>query len=1051
MSTEHRQKKSHDTRTTDLPGSSFNRAEEESRSACPFVIAGIGASAGGLEALTQLLACLPGDLDMAIVIVQHLDPQHASMAAEILARSCKMPVTEATDGATVEPGHVFVMPSGTEIGLEGCQLRLFTRAAGAHLPIDRFFRSLAQQQKSNAIGVVLSGTGSDGALGLEEINAEGGITFAQSAGSAKYDGMPKAAAAAGVDFVLSPDRIARDLQRIAENGAAPPVTDEKEPGVAQQGEDMLADIFAMLRQATGTDFTHYRRHFILRRISRRMMVHRSENLEQYAEILQSTPDEIGALHRELLVGVTGFFRNPGLYASLKEKVFPAILSRAGDTPVRIWVPGCSQGQEVYSIAMCLLESMGSEQRNPPVQIYGTDVSDEAIAKARDGQYIENIELDVSPERLRRFFVKEAGHYRVSRPTRELCLFARHDLVKDPPFPSLDLVSCQNLLIYMDETLQHRLIPLFRYALKHSGFLVLGSSETVGPYSNLFETVDKGHRVYLAVGSLDAGQYLSMQRHGGGMLRAPQSLPLRAALTSPMDMQRQVERLLASEYAPAGVLVNDVLDVVQYRGDTTPYLMPAAGQASQSLFRMAREGLVPALRAAIREARTSGRPVRKEGVQVRSREGLRKFALRVLPLKIASPADGLLILFEETPPENTEPAGASQPAALPAGDTAANLQHELELMKEFLNSVIEDREAAHEELQSSNEELLSSNEELQSINEELESAKEELESANEELTVVNQELQGRNAELAAISSDLRNILTSANIPMLIFAQDLSLRRFTAGAARIFGISAAEVGRPLTRPEARLHVPGIEQMVLEVIESLVPKETEARDANGRWFKVTIRPSRNEENRIDGAVAMFTDIDLLKRSEIRLQQLFDRTFQAPQDGMLLVDALTGVILNVNSRLTDILGVPAQELNGQEIWNVAVLQPLVASAADLKKFSETPYWHYEARWLIAKPGNRVSMEVISIVHVLQDRDTIQFALRTMPTPQELGEVLTKREIQVLTLLAKGSSTKEAAADLGIAFKTAVGHRTAVMRKLGVHDTASMVRYAIRAGFVKA
>ncbi len=1049
------------SRATGQPGaaeSTFGEtAAEDQRSAvCPFAIAGVGASAGGLEALTQLFAELPGDVPMAFVIVQHLDPRHTSLTPEILARTCKMPVAEAADGAVVKPGHVFVMPSGADIGLENGRLRLLPRANPVHLPIDRFFRSLAEQQKSNAIGVVLSGTGSDGALGLEAIHAEGGITFAQSADSAKFDGMPRAAVATGVvDFVLRPSHIARELRRIVESSAAVSLFDDDARADDESREELLAHIFTLLREATGTDFSRYRRASILRRMARRLTLHRKGSLADYAEILEATPGEIRALFQELLVGVTSFFRDPQVFARLEQTVFPAMLkSHRGEAPIRIWVPGCSQGHEVYSIAMCLLDSMAAGTRkNVPVQIFGTDVSEEAIRMARTGTYIENIELDVPPERLRRYFVKTDGHYQVGRPIRDLCMFARHDVTKDPPFPNLDMVSCRNLLIYMEPALQHRIIPAFRLALKRNGILVLGKSETVGPYNDVFESIDKTHRLYRATGVLNVNRYLTVSRMRALSPGAPRREEMGVdAVPGGWDLQRHLERVLISEYAPPGVLVNEALEVIQYRGDTTPYLMPPSGQASQSLVKMAREGLLPSLRAAIREAQAAGRQIIKEGVRVRSEEGLREFALRIIPIKIDPAADGLLILFEE--PHSREGAvGKPTPsAALASPDSSTEeLKRELESLKEFLGTVIEDREAAHEELQSSNDQLLTSNEELQTMNEELESAKEELQSVNEELTTINEELQNRNAELVGINSDLQNVLHCANIPMLIFGRDLSLRRFTEQGGKVFGFSLADLGRPLARLDARLNVPGIEQMLLDVIDNLIPKEVDSQDpTNGRWHKVTIRPYRTEENNLDGAVATFTDIDLVKRGEVRYEQLFNRTFQAPHDGMLLVDAATGCILKANQRLMEMLGIATHELYGHEIWTIPFLNPLVESAADLKRFSETPYWHYEARWLTTNSGNRVQVDVISIVHLMKDGDTIQFALREIGGTEGVREELTRREVQVLTLLAAGNSTKQAAAALGIAFKTAVGHRSALMRKLGVHDAASMVRYAVRAGFVK-
>ncbi|HTQ56710.1 MAG TPA: CheR family methyltransferase [Bryobacteraceae bacterium] len=814
-----------------------------------------------------------------------------------------------------------------------------------------------------------------------------------------------------------------------------------------RAEDPLADIFALIRAVTGTDFSQYRRGAMMRRVTHRMVFHKANSLVQYIEILKSTAGEALALHEELLALGSSFFRDPEVFLQLQETVLPALLrQRPPDEPIRIWVPGCSRGEEAYSIAICVLEAMQTVGRPVRAQIFGTDASEQAIAQARTGCYGKSLARSVSDDRLQRFFSAINGAFRIHEGVRNLCMFNRHNVASDPPFSELDMISCRNVLADMETPLQEKILLRFRYALKPNGILVLGPSEEIGRYDDLLECVDKRYRIFRAAGTLDTRRFLALDRMGTKTGRGFHPSPL----TGGLELQRSIERILASEYAPPGVMVNDALEVVQYRGDTTPFLMPATGPASHSLVRMAREGLRPVLVSAIQEARICRRPVRRSLVHHRRRDGARESALRVLPMKIAPAADGFLILFEQPRPDGAaaeeEPRNGHPPAAeVPPTE----LRNRLDLTEEWLGSVIADREAAHWQLHALNDELLASNEQLQSVNEELESAKQELQSANQELTTLLREMQCQNEQLAARNNELEDVLNGANIPMLILGPDLTLQRFTRQAAGLFQISEADVGKPLPRLDARLNMPGVAEMLLGVIEQGDARESEFQDAHGHWQKVTIQPYRTGGAR-HGAIMAIIDIDLVKRTAIRYQQLFERTFQAPQDGMLLVDAAGGQILKANQRMMEMLGAAEGDIDGREIWTIPALQPLVEGPAELKRFAEAPYWRYADRWLTSPSGARIKVDVISIVHALAERDTIQFAFHEAAMPERLPEELSRREIQVLELLAAGHSTKQAAAMLGIAFKTAEGHRSAIMAKLGVHDTASMVRYAVRAGFVK-
>ena len=846
-------------------------APQPSRDAFPIV--GIGASAGGLEAFSELLAHLSGDAAMAFVLVQHLDPKYPSILSEILSRTTRMPVVEVKNGMSVELGHVYVMPPNTRMTIVAGVLNLTPRSddRGPHMPIDHFLRSLAQDLKSRAIGVILSGSASDGALGLRAIKAEGGITFAEAPQSAKFDGMPRSAMASGaVDFVLPPKAIAQELIRIGGH----PYLDETSAVSPSEplagGPDALAQIFRMLREKSGLDFTLYRQTTIRRRIARRMLIHGVGTLEAYRRYLEEHPSQVQALSNDLLVNVTRFFRDADAFRILERIVFPIIIKqRPADAPIRIWAPGCATGEEAYSLAIELLESLGDESETVPIQLFGTDVSETAIVKARAGVYPENIELDVPAARLRRFFVKVDGQYQVRKAVRELCVFAKHNLATDPPFSKIDLIVCRNVLIYLEAELQRRVSSVFHYALKTPGYLMLGVSETLGPLSDLFSVVDKKYKVYakrptsrrfdLGLGSFDrkavktgAGRTGKRVGDAGG---------------SRSDLLQEVDRLLLSKYAPAGVLVNEAAEILQFRGHTSPYLEPAPGQASLNLLKMAREGLLMELRVAIDKARKQNAPVRRERLSIKQDGGLAQVTLEVIPVSGPARERNYLVLFESVPPSGeprapgrAAPRGPRQPAV---EHQIKNLHQELTATKEFLQSIIQEREAANEELQAANEELQSSNEELQSTNEELETAKEELQSVNEELTTVNEELQHRNAELSQLNNDLNNLFAGVTIPVVMLGSDGRIRRFTPMAAKALNLIPADLGRPIGDIRPNVDVSDLEQLCQHVIDAATVVEREVRDRDGRWHSLRVRPYTTTDNKIDGAVITLEDIDALKSS--------------------------------------------------------------------------------------------------------------------------------------------------------------------------------------------
>jgi two-component system CheB/CheR fusion protein len=869
-------------------GAHPTREAEERRSAGsaaapPFPIVGIGASAGGLEAFRQLLAALPIDAGMAYVLVQHLDPRKESILAEILSHATGMTVAEVKGDVLVEPNRVYVIPPFEDILLVEGMLKLVPRSqTGSHMPIDSFLKSLADVQGSRAIGVILSGMASDGTRGLEAIRAEGGIAFAQDPRSAKHDEMPRSAIAAGaVDLILAPEEIARELTRLGRHSYMAVGEPRGAPsGVAPKegDEDGLGKVLLLLRKVTGADFSAYKKATLQRRIARRMAVNRIETLDDYARHLEGSAAEAAALYQDCLISVTSFFRDSEAFSALSERVLPLLLKdRPPDSPIRVWVPGCATGEEVYSIAICLLERAGG-LGNPSFQIFATDRSEVVLKKARTGAYPESISRQVSPERLRRFFGKVDGHYQISKAIREMCVFARHDLTTDTPFSKMDLISCRNLLIYLEPRLQDKVLATFHYALSPSGFLMLGPAESVGSSSTLFSPVDERHRIYSRGTMALPSQFrprAPASRDYGSKVAAPvlPSPPLRS------EVPKEADRMLLARYGATGVVVDEGLNILEFRGETDPFLEHAHGQASLSLIQMARKGLLAELRQAVQEAREKDVPSRKEGLRIRYRGQLRTVSLEVIPIKGRAAAERcLLVLFEtERQPARAEGRAGSGRPPPPTADAPdweiAPLKRELAETAQYLHTVMREHGAALEELQSTNEEALSGNEELQSVNEELQTAKEEIQSANEELATLNQELQERNLQLGQSNDDLVNLLGSVNIPLVMVGRDLRLRRFTPAAEKLFSLVPTDVGRPLGDVRTRLEAPELEREIREVIDSLRRSEREVLDQQGHVYVMQIWPYLTRENKIDGAVVVLMDVDALKRSAEEIQRALNR----------------------------------------------------------------------------------------------------------------------------------------------------------------------------------
>jgi two-component system CheB/CheR fusion protein len=834
----------------------------------PFPVVGIGASAGGLSAIEEFLAALPGDRDlgMAFVLVQHLDPDHKSLLLDLVRQYTRMPIAWAADGMEVQPGHFYVMPPNADVAIMDGRLRLMEPDAprGRRLPIDGFFRSLAQERRELAVCIVLSGTGSDGVVGLRAVKGEGGMAMAQQPESAAYDAMPRNAIATGaVDYVLTPAEMPAQLVAYADRAfrVLP------QPVQARTDDERLTRVLVLLRDRTGHDFSSYKRSTIRRRVARRMVVTQVDGMDDYARILSADAVEVETLFRELLIGVTNFFRDPDAFAALVGAVVPKVMSiRSPGDPVRVWVPACSTGEEAFSIAILLQEYAEDAKRHVPIQIFATDIDTEAIERARAGVYPGSIAADVSPERLSRFFTQEGDGYRVRKSIRDLVVFAVQDVIKDPPFSHLDLISCRNLLIYMSGELQQRLMPLFHYALDDGGYLFLGTSETIGTSSDRFSVVDKKWKIYRReAGVPRAPRAVSS---GSGFAPAPAAGRREPRRREPaLGVRALAERTLLERHTPAGVLVNADGNVLYFHGRTGRYLEPAAGETSTQLADMARPGLKRELAVGLRKALSQDDPVRFEKLRVKTNGDSAFIDLTVERVEAPDVARGIyLVLFEE---RADEPAAESalDPRDAPGehDQRIADLERDLTTKEEYLRTAVEELETSNEELKSTNEELQSSNEELQSTNEELETSKEELQSVNEELVTVNAELQQKIEELSRANNDMNNLLAGTGIGTVYVDHQLLIQRFTPAARQIINLIQADVGRPISDIVTRLDADSdIVSVIRAVLETLAPHEAEVRTQGGVPYLMRVQPYRTTENVIEGAVLTFVDLSTRKKAE-------------------------------------------------------------------------------------------------------------------------------------------------------------------------------------------
>ncbi len=911
----------------------------------PFPIVGIGASAGGLEAFSELLRQLPLKTGMAFVLVQHLDPKHSSELREILARTTKIPVAEVTDGTVVRPDHIYVIPPNTVMAIKGGVLRLSARVLthGQHLPIDHFLRSLADDSADRSISVILSGTASDGTEGSRAIKASGGITFAQDEQSAKYGGMPQSAVNTGcVDFVLPPSAIAHELARVGQHPYLAPAATEK-PELAIAPGNQMETLLSLLRVASGVDFTHYKHTTLQRRIKRRMVLHKLEKVGEYVRFIKNKPGELDELYKDILIHVTSFFRDPEAFEALHKHVFPNLFQDHKAGTIRVWVPGCSTGEEVYSLAMAMLEYIWLETQKTarpapgsvPFQIFATDISEGSLDRARAGLYSAAAVAEVPPERLRRFFVKLDGGYQINKSVREMCIFARQNVAKDPPFSNLDLITCRNLLIYLGAVLQKRVIPTLHYALKPDGYLMLGGAESLGSFAEYFTPVDKKNRLFQKKKSASRlATYFSGVEYG---IRRVEDNKAAREPEAVSTVEKAADRVLFSRFVPASIVLNEEMEIVQFRGKTGAYLEPASGHPTFNLVKMAREGLLVDLRAALTKARKERASVRKEGVIIQSNGGTREVNLEVTPLRgEGMPERFYLVVFQDA--QVSEPVknrkGNKRASASKSASASENerLQREANQLREQLQGLIEDHETVTEEFKASNEEVMSANEELQSTNEELETAKEELQSTNEELTTLNEELQHRNAELSLANNDLLNLLDNVSIPVVIVGNYLHIRHFTPPAQKLLNLLPGDIGRRLNEIRPNVNVPDLGAMARETIDTMSTHELEVREnENGKWHLMRVRPYKTWDNKIEGAVVSFQDIDALKRNLEQAQLYADAISETAREAILVLDSNLRVT-NANPAFYRNFEVSRAETENRAIydlgdkqWNIPKLRELL------------------------------------------------------------------------------------------------------------------------------
>jgi two-component system CheB/CheR fusion protein len=958
-----------------------------------FPVVALGASAGGLEAFERFFRHVPTNPGMAFIVIQHLDPSHTSMLAELIARYTDMKVHQVTDGMQIAPNHIYVIPPNRDLSIVGSVLQLFPPSAprGFRLPIDAFFRALAIDQGKYAIGVILSGTGSDGSSGLRTIKEYEGMVIAQTPDSAKYTGMPHSAITTNaVDFILPPEAMPRAILDYYQKAIQPVETGQQ--SVEEQSPEILREIFALLRGQAGHDFSQYKLNTVGRRIERRMIVNHFDNLRAYIDYLRRNRVEIEQLFKELLIGVTNFFRDKEAFAVLRDQVIPGLFENARDDTIRVWVPGCSTGEEAYSIAMLLHDYKEQIAQHVEIQIFATDIDDESIAKARTGIYSENIVSDVPPEFLEKYFTSENGRYSVNKDIRSMVVVANQSLIKDPPFSRIDLISCRNLLIYLNSELQKPIIRMFHYALNPSGYLFLGTSETLTGFTHMFEAVDKKARIFRCIKGI-VPQSLDF-RVGFSDSRTSQSPPGNSERQ--LNIRMVAEKTLLDRYAHPSVIIDERGDILYFHGDTDPYLHPATGEASLNILRMARPEIRPVIGTHVRRVFSQRQPIIEEVMRITHHDKALLVRIIFQPIKQTLTLQNLiLVIFEQVAEASLSESAEDlkQEETAYANQRIATLEYDLRLTRDYLQTTVEDLETSNEELTAANEELQSSNEELQSTNEELETTKEELQSINEELITVNAELNEKIEALYKANNDQVNILNSMLIGLIFLDDYLSIRLFNPIAAKLLNLMEADVGRPIQHFAQNFDHHSLADECERVLDTLKPFSEEVFTYDQQWFLLQIRPYRTLDDIVAGVVITFTDIteQKLMQRQIAQREFFYRTLarHLPNAIALLFDRSKRFII-VEGQALHSMGYSSEQFEGKTLQEVT---PVPQNIVVLTQIFEDTLRGESVRMEL--PGNGLTFE-LSSVPIYDLNGHMEYGLvvgRDISQRKQLADELVKRE----------------------------------------------------------
>jgi two-component system CheB/CheR fusion protein len=973
------------------------------KAAFSFPIVGIGASAGGLEALEQFFVNMPKDNGMAFVVIQHLDPNHVGIMPELLQRITPMKVFQASDQLTVNPNCVYVIPPNKSLSLLNGALHLFdpVESRGLRLPIDIFFRSLAADRQENSIGVILSGMGSDGSLGLKAIKEKNGAVLVQDPATAKFDGMPRSAIDAVIADIVAP---AEELpgKLMAFLKYVPSVKTETD--IEGKDKSNLEKIIILLREQSGHDFSLYKKNTLFRRIERRKGIHQIEKIQNYVRFLQENPQEVEILFKELLIGVTNFFRDPAVWENLKEDILPRLLNELPNGHVlRAWVAGCSTGEEAYTLAIIFKEALEKMKghKNITLQIFATDLDTDSIELARRGVFSKNITTDVTPERLSRFFTAEGELYRVNNPIREMVVFAPQNVIKDPPFTKLDILTCRNMLIYLEPQLQKKLMALFNYSLNPGGIMVLGTAETLGGHTEGFEELDGKLKFFRRTQTPLLPELIDFPSSFHRVKRGTAKNAPSAKVVE--NVQVLADQILLQRFAPASVLVNGEGDIIYITGSTGKYLAPVAGKANWNIHAMARPGLRDALPAAFRKAMQSYDAVVVRNIKVGTNGGTQFLDLTVQRIEKPDSIKGMvMIVFTDVPviiehPATVSKIGKQQTSTL----RQKELEIELQRSYEDLQSTREEMQTSQEELKSTNEELQSTNEELQSTNEELTTSKEEMQSLNEEMQTINIELQSKVNDFVQANNDMKNLLNSTEIATLFLDKELNIRRFTDATTNIIKLRSADIGRPFTDLVSDLRYPEIDAHARQVIRTLTTIETPIETNDQRWFTVRIMPYRTLDDRIDGLVITFTNITEAKRIDIALKKAneamtisetrYRRLFESSKDGIVILDAVSGKITDVNPLMTEMLGYTREQFIEKAIWEIGFLKDIVANKEKYLELQQKEFVRYDDLPLETSEGKTINVEFISNVYSVNDLKVVQCQIRDITLRKQAEEILRK------------------------------------------------------------